>query len=157
MTMACVDIVNVLNVISKQIQDWYNQVYGLVNTQINQNQDRWTVKKTGKEYTFEQTLTYTGSTATVNLQFDRRMSVKRIDQIWDDATAKDIDVRIYSDASSVLYAVLLNATTNTDTSKITSALTESELSFAPNGKLQFVYANNTVAKICKIVVIAEEL
>ncbi len=162
--MACPQSLEFLSQISNHLANIYDtlkmhheMIHGRVNTFIDRTQDGWTRKKTGKAYTFEQTITYDGVTDTVSLVFPVRMSIMRIDQIWNDATAKDIEIELFSDASNASFADLKKVLANTDTSMIISPTTIDELAFAPNGKISFVYANNTAGKTCKIVIVAREL
>lgn len=115
----------------------------------------WTVKTIGKSVTYEQTITYTGTTLTVNRDFPVGIAVKRIDQIWSNATAKDINVRLYSDVSSPYYSQLKTATGDTNTSVVLSPTTDGELMFPAAGRIQFYYTNFTAGNVIKIVIVGE--
>lgn len=117
----------------------------------------WTAKRKGKSVVYEYQFVYAGVTTTINLDFLRAASVGRIDQIWNDATAKDISNRIYSDAGNAYYSELKAVLADTNTSIILSPTSEGELKFPVGGRLQFYYANYTAGKICKIVVAVTEL
>ncbi len=117
----------------------------------------WTYKKEGKSIVYEQQITYSGTTTTINLDFLTAAAVKRIDQIWNDGTAKDLSVRLYSDAANIYYSELKKVLADTNTSIILSPSSDQELKFPSGGRLQFYYANYTAGKICKIVTAVDEI
>lgn len=77
------------------------------NTNTRYEHGVWTAKRKGKSVVYEYQFVYAGVTTTINLDFlPAAAAVKRIDQIWNDATAKDISVRLYSQAASTYYSEL---------------------------------------------------
>lgn len=115
----------------------------------------WEEKRgSGYEITYEHTETYAGTTTTLNLDFQTQVMLKRIEQIWNDGTSKDFQLRMYSNfAENSYYSLLKDETGNTETSEID----EYNFCYPAGSRLQIYFSSYTAAKICKIIVAIEEL
>ncbi len=108
----------------------------------------------GYDVTYEHTETYVSTTTNINLDFNTQVIIKRIELIWDDATAKGYELRAYSDKdNSPYYSLLKKETGNTDTRDILRY----DFVYPAGSRLQFYFDNYTPGKICKILVAIEEL
>lgn len=114
----------------------------------------WNRKQKGKTVIYEQTITYAGSTQSVELAFEKMVQVNLITLVWNDGTSKDYYIRAYP-ARSAYYATVDYATSSTDTDTIIQ--TGNEYDLMPGAKLQFYFENYTAGKICQITVHTEEL
>lgn len=92
---------------------------------------------------------------TINLDFPRAIQLNRVEQKFNDATARDISVRHYSDPSSTVYVEYLNLAADVSTNKIIQA--GNEYKYGRNSRLQLYYANFTAGKTVEITVQADEL
>ncbi|KPQ42201.1 MAG: hypothetical protein MPEBLZ_03251 [Candidatus Methanoperedens nitroreducens] len=115
----------------------------------------WDYYRIGKSLFFIQTLTYAGATMTLNLDFTKAVQMNRLEQVWNDATARDLSLRMYSNASNSAYVELDNAAANTALNRIIQA--GIEYKYTAGSRLQFYYSNFTVGKTVTIVVQADEL
>lgn len=108
----------------------------------------------GYDVTYEHTETYAGSTTNLNLDFKTQVMVKRIELVWNDATARDYEIRMYSDKdNSIYYSVIRTEIANTKTSTIISL----DFVYPAGSRLQFYFSSYTAAKINKILIAIEEL
>ncbi|HWQ95918.1 MAG TPA: hypothetical protein VN368_00960 [Candidatus Methylomirabilis sp.] len=117
----------------------------------------WTEKRSiNYQVLYEHTETFAGSTTTLNLDFFVNVNIQRIELIYNDSTAKDYEIRIYSDYNSDSYYNLLDkGTSNQDTPLMNY---DPMSGMMPAGsRLQLYFSNYTAGKIVKIVVGAEEI
>ncbi len=115
----------------------------------------WTVKRAQSyDILFEHTETYSGTTATLNLDFDQNTMLSYIEMIHDDDTAKGYEIRTYNDYDkNSLYTLLAESTSNQDTSWL-----QGYHKFMPAGsRLQFYFSNYTAGKINSIAVGGQEI
>jgi len=115
----------------------------------------WNWYRVGKSWFYTQRVTYAGTTQTVNLDFPMAVQVNRIEQKWNDTTAKDFEVRHYSDPSQTSYAIYLSTDADANTSVIIQA--GIEYKYGRNSRMQFFYENYTVGKILDLMVQVDEL
>lgn len=115
----------------------------------------WTYYKKGKRRIYEQTVTYTGSAQTVNLDIECMFQLDLVVQIWNDATARDFSVRMFTDPSSTAYMELDAQTVNTALNRVSQG--GPEYTYPPASRLQMYYANTTAAKTCKVTVMLSEI
>jgi len=115
----------------------------------------WSFYRKGKIWFYERSITYDGNAVSMDLQFPVATQVNRIEQIWDDATAKDAEVRVYANPSSVYYIVLDSVTANIATSRLLQL--GMEYKYTASTKLRIHYATNTDTKIVTVRVQADDL
>jgi hypothetical protein len=115
----------------------------------------WAEKRgAGYEVTYERTETYSGTTLILDLDFATQAMLKRIELMWNDATSKDYEIRVFSDFNnSSLYSLIKKETGNTETSEITFM----DFVYPPGARVQLYFENYTAGKICKVLVAMEEL
>ncbi len=115
--------------------------------------DGWNYEYKGKSWMYNRTVTYEGTTQTINLDFLKTLQLNRIEQIWNDATAKDFSVRI---SPVITYFTELDTqTANTGTSRIVQL--GNEYKYPGGSRLQFYYSTYTVGKIVTLRVQVDEL
>lgn len=117
--------------------------------------DGWSTLKVGKSWFYEKTITYTGNAENHDINFPVSVQINRIEQIWDDGTAKDFSIQVFSNPSSSYYTVIRSAATNTDTSRWLQL--GIEYKFPAGTRLRFAYSNTTASKIVTIKVQVDEL
>lgn len=115
----------------------------------------WSYYRIGKSVFYERSITYDGNAASLDLQFPVATQVNRIEQIWNDATVKDAEVRVYSNPSSAYYIVLDSVTANPDTSRLLQL--GLEYKYTATTMLRLYYATNTNGKILMVRVQADDL
>lgn len=115
----------------------------------------WTFYRKGKSVFYERSITYTGAAVSMDLQFPAAIQINRIEQIWNDATAKDSEIRMYANPSSAYYIVLDSVTANISTSRLIQL--GLEYKYTPATMLRIHYATNTNAKIVTVRVQADDL
>lgn len=115
----------------------------------------WSFYRKGKSVFYERSLTYDGNPASLDLQFPNAFQLNRIEQIWNDGTAKDAEVRVLSNPSSAYYIILDSVTANIDTSRLLQLGLEYKYTAAT--MLRLYYATNTNAKILTVRVQADDL
>jgi len=117
----------------------------------------WAASRAGKSITYKYQETYSGAPGPITRQLllEGYCQVNRIDQIWNDATAKDCEIRAFSEASNTYYSLLQDLAGNTSTSE-TLQLGQ-EYKYPMGGRLDFVHENFTNGKIMKIIVQVDEL
>lgn len=116
----------------------------------------WEYERRGKSWFFTQTVTYAGVTQNVDLDFFKGVRINRVEQIWNDATAKDFSIRMFTvPSSATYYSQLQNLTGNIETSEVLQL--GSEYEYPAGTRMRFAYANYTAGKIVKIIVQATEI
>jgi hypothetical protein len=134
--------------------------YRLVNgKQIGYRQyGLWDEKRgSGYEVTYEHTVTYSGSTYTINLDFPNQTMIKRFEMTWwnagaVDTTSKDYEIRVFSDFNNdSYYSVLKKSVGNTESSDITF----SDFVYPAGSRLQLFFENYTTTRVMKILVAIE--
>jgi len=120
-------------------------------------QDGWNKIQIGKSLFYERVITYAGAPGPVTYQLYLKNSsqVNRIEQVWNDATAKDISIRAYPNISGLGYVQLQTLTTDTNTSELLQLGTE--FKYPAGARIDFVYENFTNAKTVQILLQADEL
>ncbi len=116
---------------------------------------QWTWIRKGKANFFYQLVTFTGSTMDIDLSLPFVFQLNRITQVFNDATARDFEIRVYDDPSIDAYASLLAATGNISTSVVTQR--GEEYRYEMNARLRLHYANYTASKTVRIRVQVNEL
>lgn len=119
------------------------------------DKDGWSYLRVSKSWFFEQTVTYAGSAQSVDLTIVRAFQLNRIEQVWNDATARDFSIRMYTDPSLSFYAELDKQTANTALNRIIQAGTEYK--YPASSRLRCYYENTTAAKTCRVRVQVDEL
>lgn len=115
----------------------------------------WSFYRIGKSVFYERSITYDGNPASLDLQFPVATQINRIEQIWDDATAKDAEIMVLANPSSVYYIVLDSVTANTNTSRLLQLGLEYKYTAAT--MLRLYYGTNTNGKILTVRVQADDL
>jgi len=115
----------------------------------------WSFYRKGKSVFYERSITYTGAAVSMDLQFPVAIQINRIEQIWNDATAKDSEIRVLSNPSSAYYIVLDSVAANIDTSRLLQLGLEYKYTAAT--MLRIHYATNTNAKVVTVRVQADDL
>jgi len=125
-----------------------------VSQDMRDTMDGWSRLKAGKSWFYEKTVTYTGAANTQDISFPVSIQLNRVEQIWDDDTAKDFSVRI-GNASMSAYIELDTKTSNIATSRILQLGTEYK--FPSSSRLRVYSGTNTDTKIVTIRVQVDEL
>lgn len=116
----------------------------------------WTGKRSQDYHVqYEITATYTGSNTTIDLDFPENVELQYYGLIWNNATAKDLEIRVYADYRINDYYNLLYKNTNYTIDK----RMEREINtFMPAGtRLRFYFENYTVGNIVTAVVGVREV
>lgn len=147
--MACPESLETLKNIEQLLKIMANELPA-----INERYNDWDLRRNGKSLFFSKTITYDASgTQQAVIDFPRDVQINWIWQIWNDATAKDSDVRLYVNPSSTAYAALDTQTANTQTSRL---LLHGE-QYPSGTRLLIQYANYTADKTVTVKVNATEL
>ncbi len=117
--------------------------------------DGWTYLNVGKSWFYSKTIIYTGSAENHDLNFPVSVQLNRIEHIWNDATAKDFSIQVFTDPSSAYYTVLRSAAGNINTSRWLQLGLEYQ--FPTGTRLRFVYTNTTATKTCTVRIQVNEL
>lgn len=115
----------------------------------------WSFYRIGKSVFYERSITYDGNAVSMDLQFPHAIQINRIEQIWNDATAKDAEIRVLANPSSAYYIVLDSVTGNIATSRLIQLGQEYKYTVAT--MLRIHYATNTNAKIVTVRIQADDL
>lgn len=120
----------------------------------------WTYLQVGKSWFFEREITYTGAALTIDLDFSDTIvadaiQLNKIEQIWNDSTAKDFSIRIYGNPQSDYYIDLDNQTGNTGTSRMIQL--GIEFKYPVISRLRIFSGANTINKTDLIKVQVDEL
>lgn len=145
-----------MSYLDNEILDMLKSINTVMTSTLNQtNQVQyqygiWIAKRTGKSVTYEYEEIYTGSPGPVTKQFSLQGAgkINYIAQLWNDTTAKDIQVRAYNDASTSYYTLIQNLAGNTSLSE----LLQLEFFYAMGSRFEFRYENYTNAKIFRIII-----
>lgn len=112
----------------------------------------WNYLFIGKSLFFNQTLTFSGTTVTLNIDFPKAVTLNRLFMSFNDATAKDFDIRIYAIPGTYYVSI------NTKTGDInTSVVDLTDIKIGAFGRISIVFSNYTAGKITSIDVQADEL
>ena len=115
----------------------------------------WKYLHVGKSWFFEQVVTYPGAAVSNDLILPMSIQLNRIEQIWNDATAKDFSIRVFTDPSLASYIELDTQTANTATSRLVQLGNEYKY---PAGSLIRIYSGaNTINKTDTIRIQVDEL
>jgi len=114
----------------------------------------WARIKKGASTWYEQTLTFAGSTMTVQLDLPVGQILNDIVLIFDDATSRDFQMRAYTNPADGMYAQIRSETSNTGTDYRACSIREK---FPINSRLELYFANYTVSKRCKITIQADDI
>lgn len=115
----------------------------------------WTGKRAQSyDVAYEHIETYSSITTTINLDFSENVILSLLEMVHDDDTAKDYEIRTYTDyEKNGLYNLLKAETANQDTTWM-----QEYYKFMPAGsRLQFYFSNYTLGKRNSIVVGVEEI
>ncbi|WP_143311810.1 hypothetical protein, partial [Candidatus Methanoperedens nitratireducens] len=115
--MACHESLNLLEKILNALQILTGEKESVERQQIY-NFGVWTAKRKGKNVSYEYSAAYAGTTTDLIIDFPKTSQINRIEQMWNDATAKDFDLRTYREGNSAYYTSLNTKAANVDTSII---------------------------------------
>ena len=149
-TPACLEELTILNKIEAHLSKLVNGDPG-----FRDNKDGWSLYRIGKSVFFQKTVVYTGSEENHSINFPLAIQINRIEQVWNDATAKDFSIRLFTDPALTSYVELAADTTNIATSRIIQAGTEYK--YPAGARLTLNYQNTTGAKTCVIRIQVDEL
>ncbi|VVB86227.1 Uncharacterised protein [uncultured archaeon] len=107
----------------------------------------------GKSWFFNQNITFAGTVMDIQLTNINAMVYNKISLSFDDATAKDFDIRGYPEASSSAYEDLDNKTADTNQ----FVLVATDYKMPPSSVLLIHFANFTVGKKCSIRIQGDEI
>ncbi len=116
----------------------------------------WARSQKEKSLWYEQTIAFPDPvatpTTTIQLDFQNAQTLNSIILNFDDGTAKDVQIRAYTNPADGLYALIRKLTTNTSPD-----LRETEINekYLLNSRIEFYFANYTQGKRCKITVQAD--
>ena len=140
----------------------YNVVGGEIEVQTNTptqtySYNGWNAKKIGKSRIYEQQIVYAGAPGpiTYSLVLETSGQLNRIEQLWDDATAKGATITVRNTPNAAYAASLQALVGNTSTSEVLQL--GDEYKYSMGATLFFTYANYTDAKIVRIIVQVDEL
>ena len=165
--LATLQIINGLDTVFSQMLSRLDTIDQSMKKLTDESYERgnfmgWSYYKKGKRRIYEQTVTYTGSAQTINLDIEAMFQLDLIVQIWLDATglvpdntARDFSIRMYTNPASAAYAELDAQTVNTAYNRVSQGGVE--YTYPPASRIQIAYANTTAAKICKVTAIITEL
>lgn len=152
-TQALIKLQNIESALLRQ-EDWLKKLANADGSYRGQV-GSWTWVRKGKAHFFYQLVTFAGSTMNIDLTLPFVFQLNRITQVFNDATAKDFDIRVYEDPAIDAYASLLNATGNTSTSVVTQR--GEEYRFETNARIRLYYSNFTADKTVRIRIQVNEL
>ena len=115
----------------------------------------WSYLKVGKSWFYEKTVVYTGSEENHDIDFPVSVQLNRIEQVWNDATARDISVRVFTDPSLSYYVELRQSVSNTLLNQIIQV--GAEYKYPAGSRLRMNYQNTTGAKTVTIRVQVDEV
>lgn len=115
----------------------------------------WSYVKKGKAHFYYRLVTFAGATMNIDLNLPFAFQLNRISQVFNDATARDFEIRVYEDPAIDAYASLLNAAGNTSTSTVSQR--GEEYRYENNARLRMYYANFTADKTVRIRIQVNEL
>lgn len=134
----------------KQISDALNPKAGYQGSVLG-----WSYVQIGYVFFYEKTVTYTGSAESHDIIFPKAIQLNRIEQIWNDATARDFSIRMMTAGSTSTYVELRAETADTGLNRITQA--GIEYKYPGGSRLRMYYANTTAGKTVTIRVQVDEL
>jgi len=152
----CQQELSVLQKIAASVENIYLYITGQIPTpSFQDSNDGWTRTHIGKSWFWSKMITYAGAANTQDLILPTSCQLNRIEQVWDDATAKDFSIRVYTDPGSAAYIELDTQTGNTATSRLLQL--GSEYKYPRGSRVRIYSANNTNAKTDTINIQADEL
>lgn len=157
--MTCEDLIIKLSNIESHLQDLhktmqvqFDNVYGRISTYISQA-DLWTVKQTGKSYFYERLVTFTGTAMDIDLNLPYPSQLNRIEQIFNDTTARDFEIRIYNSVDPAVYTTLVSDVTNTGLNRVSYI----EYKYETGTRIRIHYENITTGSTVRIKIQVDEL
>ncbi|MDD5616323.1 MAG: hypothetical protein PHH85_08995 [Candidatus Methanoperedens sp.] len=139
----CQQELSTLQKMAASLENIYLYLTGQTSTPSFQgNQDGWTYTHVGKSWFFNKVITYDGNANTQDLNIPRSFQLNRIEQIWNDATAKDFSIRVFSDPANIAYIELDTQTANIATSRLVQAGIEYKF---PGGSRLRIYSGANIA------------
>ncbi len=136
-----------------EIKDILKRTFDASSMSIRGNNNGWNTLNVGKSWVYNRTGTFAGTTTTFVIDFPKAVQLNRVVQLFNDATAKNYDVRIYSQGGSTLYASLDTKTGDTSTQIVD--LTDYKIGAL--GRISIVYASYTAGKTFEIDIQVDEL
>jgi hypothetical protein len=152
----CNDEMQVLLSINNNTKLIHDMMMGLHSAPgFNGNDSGWKFYHIGKSWFYEQVVTYPGAAVSVDLNLPKACQLNRIEQIWNDATAKDFSIRVFTDPSSSSYIELDTQTANTATSRLLQA--GIEYKYPAGSRIRIYSGSNTATKTDTIRIQVDEL
>ncbi len=150
--MACSRSIELLESINKSLES-INKTFE--RGSIRGRNGSWSFEKVGKSYFFEQVVAFAGATMNVDLDFPKSLQLNRIEQVFNDATARDFSVRVFTDASLAYYVELDTQAANVSLNRVIQA--GAEYKYPSGSRLRLYYSSFTAGKIVTIRVQVDEL
>ena len=125
------------------------------NSEFRGTIGNWSYRKVGRSWFFEQVVTYAGATQSIDVDFPNAIQLNRIEQVCNDATARDFSVRVFTDPALAYYIELDNQAANTALNRVIQA--GAEYKYPAGSRLRLYYSNFTVGKTVTIRVQVDEL
>lgn len=152
--MACTRSIELLQQLLDTTLMHHNMIHGRTPS-YNDTFGDWKRTKVNKTYFFEQTITFAGSTMTVDLNLPSSFQLNRIEQVFSDTTARDFDERVFTIPGSSAYIELKTVLADVSLNNYTQL--GNEYKYPATSKLQIYYANFTVGKTVIIKIQLDEL
>ncbi len=115
----------------------------------------WTFEKAGKSHFFERVVTFAGTTMSIDLDFPKSVQLNRVEQVFNDATARDFSIRVFTDPSLSYYIELDTQAASTALNRVVQA--GLEYKYPSGSRLRLYYSSFTVGKTVTIRVQVDEL
>jgi len=133
------------------------EVSDMQTTTVTYSYNGWNAKKIGKSRIYEREIVYAGAPGpiTYSLVLETSGQLNRIEQLWNDATAKDATITIRNTPNAAYSASLQALAGNTSTSEVLQL--GDEYKYSIGATLTFSYANYTNAKIVRVIVQVDEI
>ncbi len=115
----------------------------------------WTATRKNKSWFFRKTVTFAGTSNTENIDMSVPFQINRIEQVFNDATARDYSVRVITEPSSTAYIALDEQTVNTDLNTYLQA--GIEYKYPANARIQLYWTTFTAGKTVVVNVQVDEV
>lgn len=152
----CQQELSTLQKMAANLENIYLYLTGQISTPSFQDSDNgWARTRIGKSWFWSKTIIYTGAANTQDIILPVSCQLNRIEQVWNDTTAKDFSIRVYTDPGSAAYIELDTQAGNTATSRLLQL--GSEYKYPRGSRVRIYSANNTNLKTDTIIIQADEL